>query len=154
MEHRELYLMLCGDLNGKGICKRGNIRTSRADSLCCTVEINTMLWSNYTLIKTNLKKKRKQSSKKKKKRESEREKVNKKKKRSLGPREAQRFLQEVRASTGEGRRRPGWMGSRMAGSWKFTLVLAAEGPSSASALDNFLPAVMQRPGIIASCDCI
>ena len=75
-------------------------------------------------------------------------------KRRLGPREAQRFLQEVRASTGKGGRRPGWIASRMPGSWKFTPVLAAEGPSSASALNNFLPAVMWRPGIIASCDCI
>ena len=85
VQHRELYLMLCGDLNGKGICKRGHIRTSRADSLCCTVEINTMLWSNYTLIKTNLKKKRKQSSKKKKKRERARErKSTRKRKEALG----------------------------------------------------------------------
>ena len=48
--------MLCGDLNGKEIQKRGDMYTRIADSLCCTVETNTTLQSNYTPIKTNLKK--------------------------------------------------------------------------------------------------
>ena len=34
---RELYSMLCGDLNGKEIQKRGDICILIADSLCCTV---------------------------------------------------------------------------------------------------------------------
>ena len=36
-------LMLCGDLNGKEIQKRGAICVHIADSLCCTVEANTTL---------------------------------------------------------------------------------------------------------------
>ena len=43
--------MLCGDLNGKGIQKLGDIYTCIADSLCCTVETNIALESNYTPIK-------------------------------------------------------------------------------------------------------
>ena len=42
------YSMLCGDLNGKEIQKRGDICIHTADSLCCTAETNTMLSSNYT----------------------------------------------------------------------------------------------------------
>ena len=34
----ELYSVLWGDLNGKGIQKRGDICKHIADSLCCTVE--------------------------------------------------------------------------------------------------------------------
>ena len=37
------YSMLCGDLNGKEIQKRGDICIRIADSLCCTVETNTTL---------------------------------------------------------------------------------------------------------------
>ena len=48
--------MLCGDLNGKKIQKRGDICICIADSLCCTAETNTALLSNYTPIKINLKK--------------------------------------------------------------------------------------------------
>ena len=51
--------MLCGDLNGKEIQKRGDLYKCIADSLCYTLETNTTLQSNYTLIKINLKKKEK-----------------------------------------------------------------------------------------------
>ena len=37
------YSMLCGDLNGKEIQKRGDICICIADSLCCTVETNMTL---------------------------------------------------------------------------------------------------------------
>ena len=47
MQDRELYSVLCGDLNGKEIRKRGGICTRIADSLCCAVETNTRLPSNY-----------------------------------------------------------------------------------------------------------
>ena len=47
--------MLCGDQNGKEIQKRGDICICIADSLCCTVETNTILQSNYTPIKIFLK---------------------------------------------------------------------------------------------------
>ena len=56
MEHKELYSVLCGDQNGKEIQKRGVVCICIADSLCCTVEANT-LQSNYTPIKNFLKKK-------------------------------------------------------------------------------------------------
>ena len=46
-------LMLCGDINGKEIQKGGDICIHIADSLCCTVEGNTILESNYTPIKIN-----------------------------------------------------------------------------------------------------
>ena len=46
--YRELYSMLCGDLNGRAIQKRGDICI--ADSLCCTAENNITLESNYTQI--------------------------------------------------------------------------------------------------------
>ena len=36
-----LYLMHCGDLNGKEIQKRGDICVT--DSFCCTAETNTTL---------------------------------------------------------------------------------------------------------------
>ena len=45
----ELYSVLCGDLNGREIQKRGGICI--ADLLCCTVETNTTLQSNYTPIR-------------------------------------------------------------------------------------------------------
>ena len=48
--------MLWGHLNGKEIPKRGDICIRTADSLCCTVETNTALWSNYTPVKITLKK--------------------------------------------------------------------------------------------------
>ena len=37
------YLRFCGDLNGKEIQVRGDIRIHIADSLCCTAETNTTL---------------------------------------------------------------------------------------------------------------
>ena len=43
VQHRELYSVLCGDLNGKEIQKRGDIYIHIADSLCCTAETNTIL---------------------------------------------------------------------------------------------------------------
>ena len=42
-EHRELYSMLCGDLDGKKFQRRGDISLCIANSLCCTEENNTML---------------------------------------------------------------------------------------------------------------
>ena len=41
--HRELYSVLCGDLNGKEIQKGGDTCISIADSLCYTAETNTTL---------------------------------------------------------------------------------------------------------------
>ena len=46
--------MLCDDLNGKESPESGDVRIRMADSLCCTVETNKTLQSNYTPIKTNL----------------------------------------------------------------------------------------------------
>ena len=43
--HRELYSVLCGDLNGKEIQKGGDKYICVADSLCCAVETNTKLQS-------------------------------------------------------------------------------------------------------------
>ena len=43
VELRELESVLCGDLNGKEIQKRGDICIHKADSLCCIVETNTTL---------------------------------------------------------------------------------------------------------------
>ena len=40
---REFYSVLCGDLNGKEIQKRGDMCMRIADPLCCTVEANTTL---------------------------------------------------------------------------------------------------------------
>ena len=40
---QELYSMLCGDLNGKEIHKRGDICKHIADSLCYAAEYNTIL---------------------------------------------------------------------------------------------------------------
>ena len=41
--HRELCSVLCGDLNGKEIQKRGDVCIQIADSLCCTAENNITL---------------------------------------------------------------------------------------------------------------
>ena len=43
--------MLCGDLDGKEIQKRGEIYIYIADSLCCMAETNMTLYSNYDPIK-------------------------------------------------------------------------------------------------------
>ena len=43
VQHRELYLMHCGDLNGKEIQKRGAICVCIADPFCCILETNTTL---------------------------------------------------------------------------------------------------------------
>ena len=45
----------CGDLNEKEVQKGGDVCICVADSFCCTVEAQTMLQSNYTPIKINLK---------------------------------------------------------------------------------------------------
>ena len=56
-KQKELYSVLCGNLNGKEIQKRGNICIYTTDSFYCKAEVNTILESNYTLIKIkNLKK--------------------------------------------------------------------------------------------------
>ena len=47
--------MLCGDINGEEIQKRGNICMSITDALCYTVDTNTTLQSNYMPIKVILK---------------------------------------------------------------------------------------------------
>ena len=43
--------MLCGDLNGKEMQKRGNICIQIVDSVCSIAKNNTKVQSNYTLIK-------------------------------------------------------------------------------------------------------
>ena len=43
LPHRELYSMLCGNLNEKEIQKRGDICKQRVHSFSFTVEINTTL---------------------------------------------------------------------------------------------------------------
>ena len=53
--------MLCSDLNGKEIQKRGDIRRRRADSLCCAEDTETTLSSSYTPIRINLKRKKEPS---------------------------------------------------------------------------------------------
>ena len=59
--HRELCSVLCSDLNGKEIQKRGDIRRRRADSLCCAEDTETTLSSSYTPIRINLKRKKEPS---------------------------------------------------------------------------------------------
>ena len=53
--HRVLSSVLCDDLDGwdggREVQEGGKIRTHIADSLHCTVETNTALYSNYTPIK-------------------------------------------------------------------------------------------------------
>ena len=49
-QHKELYSVLCGDLNGEEIQGRRNICICVADSLCSTEDTNTTSLSNYTLI--------------------------------------------------------------------------------------------------------
>ena len=44
-----------GDINGEKIRKRGNICICITDSLCCTVDTNTILQSNYMPIRVILK---------------------------------------------------------------------------------------------------
>ena len=41
--HKELYSVLCGDLNGKAIQKSGDTCVRKAASPCCTVETSTTL---------------------------------------------------------------------------------------------------------------
>ena len=41
IQHRELYSVLCGDLNGKEIQKGRDKCLRIADSLCCIAESNT-----------------------------------------------------------------------------------------------------------------
>ena len=45
---QKLDSVLCGDLNGKEIQKRGDMSVDIADSLCCTAETDMTLQSNYT----------------------------------------------------------------------------------------------------------
>ena len=47
---RELYSMLCSDLNGKEIQKRGDISICIADSLCCTVETTVKKHCKATIL--------------------------------------------------------------------------------------------------------
>ena len=48
--------MLCGDLSWKEFQKRGDMCIHIADSLCCTVQTNTIVENNYIPIKIVLKK--------------------------------------------------------------------------------------------------
>ena len=41
--YRELYSVICGDLNGKEIQGRGDVCIHADDSLCCIAETNTTL---------------------------------------------------------------------------------------------------------------
>ena len=47
---QELHSMFCGNLNGKEIQKR-DVCIHTTNSLCSPVEINTILYSTYALIK-------------------------------------------------------------------------------------------------------
>ena len=51
-----LYSVLCGDPNGKEIQKRGDICIHITNSLCCTVETNTVKKRLYFSEKLSLKK--------------------------------------------------------------------------------------------------
>ena len=42
-EKKEIRTVLCGDLNGEEIQKKGDMGIHIADSLCCTVETSTTL---------------------------------------------------------------------------------------------------------------
>lgn len=55
-KHKELYSILCGDLNVKEIQGRGNIGICVADLVWCIAETNTILLSNYIPIKKKKKK--------------------------------------------------------------------------------------------------
>ena len=46
----ELYSVLCGDLYGRKFWKGGGVWIHMADSLQCTAETSTILWSNCTPI--------------------------------------------------------------------------------------------------------
>ena len=48
MQHRELYSVLCGALNGEETQKRGDVCLHTADSVYYMVETNTTLKSNST----------------------------------------------------------------------------------------------------------
>ena len=50
---------LCGDLNQKEITKRGDLCIRVVNSLCCSVEANTTLQSNYSAKEKTLLKRRK-----------------------------------------------------------------------------------------------
>ena len=50
VEHRELYSILCNDLYGKRVWKRGDMCICVTDSLCCTSESNTTLWIKYACM--------------------------------------------------------------------------------------------------------
>ena len=50
-KHKELYSILCGDLNVKETQGRGNIGICVADLVWCIAETNTILLSNYIPIK-------------------------------------------------------------------------------------------------------
>ena len=50
-KHKELYSILCSDLNVKEIQGRGNIDIRVADLVWCIAETNTLLLSNYIPIK-------------------------------------------------------------------------------------------------------
>ena len=50
-KHKELYSILCGDLNVKEIQGRGSIGIRVADLVWCIAETNTILLSNYIPIK-------------------------------------------------------------------------------------------------------
>ena len=48
VQHRELCLIFCNNLNGKRVWKRTDTHICITESLCCTLETNTTLSINYT----------------------------------------------------------------------------------------------------------
>ena len=48
VQFRELYSVLCGDLNGKETQKIGHICICVADSLCCTAKPNNFVKQLYS----------------------------------------------------------------------------------------------------------
>ena len=49
VEHRELCLMLCGSLDGRGVVGRMDTCMRMVESLCCSHEATTTLLIGYTL---------------------------------------------------------------------------------------------------------
>ena len=53
VEHRELFSMLCGSLDGKRVQGRMDTCMCMAESLCCPSETITILFIGYTLIQND-----------------------------------------------------------------------------------------------------
>ena len=50
VQHRKLFSMLCGSLDGSGVWERMDTCICIAESLCCSLETITTLLISYTLI--------------------------------------------------------------------------------------------------------